>query len=58
MTSVEREKIIRDAIDEIDDWTPRNVAYAVQAIVEKWENDVDDAFQRGQDAFRESTIRY
>lgn len=47
MTREERKKIIRAAIDEIDDWTPRNVAYAITTIADKWEEDSEETYQRG-----------
>lgn len=54
MTREEREKIIRDAIDEVEVWTERNVAYAVQLIIDAWENDAEQSFTRGQENVWES----
>lgn len=48
MTKEERENIIRDAIDGVEVWTQRNVAYSVRLISDAWENDVEESFMKGQ----------
>lgn len=51
MTGDERARFVRDQVYNTGSWEE-----AVKAIIKAWEDDVDDAFQRGQDAFREMAI--
>lgn len=48
MTREEREQFVREAIDVVRQrWTARSAEDVVRVIVDKWEEDVDAAFQRG-----------
>lgn len=53
MTSDERAKFVRDQVYTTNSWEE-----AVKAIITAWEDDVDEAFQRGQDAVHAAAIEY
>lgn len=55
MTSDERVIFVRDKIQEV--WGISEVSEAIaKVIVIAWEDDVDEAFQRGQDAVHATAI--
>lgn len=53
MTSDERKQFLYDTIFGSD-----TLNEAIDKIAARWDDDSDEVFQRGQDVFRESTIRY